>query len=162
MSRSPLLGAPAAVSSLTGSETLTNKTLTAPAINNGTAKHDPAEGALKIMPGARPNPIGISTYSYWRYNDDSKLAIEDCIRHSAEFGFDGVEILHEQIWISWFSDVGQIEVDARLLFDTRKGRPEKTTVAFRAPPATTRGTLWGVVHDSRGGQTFLTFPVEVR
>jgi sugar phosphate isomerase/epimerase len=45
----------------------------------------------------RPNPIGISTYSYWRYNDDSKLAIEDCIRHSAELGFDGVEILHVQM-----------------------------------------------------------------
>lgn len=45
----------------------------------------------------RHTPIGISTYSYWRYNDDSKLAIEDCIVHSAEFGFDGVEILHVQM-----------------------------------------------------------------
>ncbi len=45
----------------------------------------------------KPNPIGISTYSYWRYNDDSKLSIEDCIRHSAEFGFDGVEVLQVQM-----------------------------------------------------------------
>ena len=45
----------------------------------------------------KPNPIGISTYSYWRFNDDSKLAIEDCIRHSAAMGFDGVEILHMQM-----------------------------------------------------------------
>jgi sugar phosphate isomerase/epimerase len=45
----------------------------------------------------KPNPIGISTYSYWRYNDSSKLAIEDCIRHSADMGFDGVEILHVQM-----------------------------------------------------------------
>lgn len=54
-------------------------------------------GAQSAARASRPNPIGISTYSYWRYNDDSKLAIEDCIRHSAEFGFDGVEILHEQM-----------------------------------------------------------------
>lgn len=46
---------------------------------------------------AKPNPIGISTYSYWRFNDDSKLAIEDCIRHSAAMGFDGVEILQMQM-----------------------------------------------------------------
>ena len=46
---------------------------------------------LPARGGRKPNPIGISTYSYWRFNDDSKLAIEDCIRHSAEFGFDGCE-----------------------------------------------------------------------
>lgn len=45
----------------------------------------------------RGNPIGVSTYSFWRFNDDSKLAIEDCIRHAADMGFDGVEILHMQM-----------------------------------------------------------------
>ncbi len=46
---------------------------------------------------ARRNPIAISTYSYWRFNDDSKLAIDECIRNSAAMGFDGVEILHMQM-----------------------------------------------------------------
>lgn len=46
---------------------------------------------------ARPNPIGVSTYSFWRFNDDSKLPIEDCIRHAGTMGFDGVEILHMQM-----------------------------------------------------------------
>lgn len=48
-------------------------------------------------PRRKPNPIGVSTYSFWRFNDDSKLAIEDCIRHAADMGFDGVEILQMQM-----------------------------------------------------------------
>tara|TARA_R110002049_G_scaffold2750_4_gene21947 strand:- start:106468 stop:107445 length:978 start_codon:yes stop_codon:yes gene_type:complete len=45
----------------------------------------------------RPNRIAVSTYSYWRYRDDSKLTIEQCIDLAAEAGFDGVEILHVQM-----------------------------------------------------------------
>jgi hypothetical protein len=45
----------------------------------------------------RPNSIAVSTYSYWRYRDDSKLRIEECIDLAAEAGFDGVEILHVQM-----------------------------------------------------------------
>ena len=45
----------------------------------------------------KPNSIAVSTYSYWRYRDDSKLKIEECIDLAAEAGFDGVEILHVQM-----------------------------------------------------------------
>ncbi|MEM9645439.1 MAG: sugar phosphate isomerase/epimerase family protein, partial [Planctomycetota bacterium] len=45
----------------------------------------------------RPNPIAVSTYSYWRYRDDSKLTIERCVDLAAEAGFDAVEILHVQM-----------------------------------------------------------------
>ena len=45
----------------------------------------------------RPNSIAVSTYSYWRYRDDSKLGIEECIDLAAEAGFDAVEILHVQM-----------------------------------------------------------------
>lgn len=41
--------------------------------------------------------IGISTYSYWRYNVRTKLSIEKCIDLAAESGFDGVEVLHVQM-----------------------------------------------------------------
>src|SRR3954462_12287040 len=50
-----------------------------------------------IAKPARPNRIGISTYSFWRFLPDSKVKIEDCIRQSAAMGFDGVEILHRQM-----------------------------------------------------------------
>jgi L-ribulose-5-phosphate 3-epimerase len=45
----------------------------------------------------RPNRIATSTYSYWRFNDDSKLPIEKCIELAADAGFDGVEVLHMQM-----------------------------------------------------------------
>ena len=45
----------------------------------------------------RGNPIAVSTYSFWRFKNDSKVSVEDCIRHSAAMGFDGVEILHRQM-----------------------------------------------------------------
>ncbi|MFV0446659.1 MAG: sugar phosphate isomerase/epimerase family protein [Planctomycetaceae bacterium] len=45
----------------------------------------------------RPNPIAVSTYSYWRFRNDSKLSIEECIDLAAEAGFDAVEVLHIQM-----------------------------------------------------------------
>lgn len=45
----------------------------------------------------RPNPIAVSTYSFWRFRDDSKLSVERCIAEAAAMGFDGVEILHRQM-----------------------------------------------------------------
>ncbi len=46
---------------------------------------------------ARANRIGISTYSFWRFREDSKITIAKCIDLAAEMGFDGVEILHIQM-----------------------------------------------------------------
>src|SRR5215207_5773048 len=48
-------------------------------------------------PAPRGNPIAVSTYSFWRFKDDSKLSIEKCIDESARMGFDAVEILHIQM-----------------------------------------------------------------
>lgn len=45
----------------------------------------------------RANRIAVSTYSYWRYGDDTKLPIEQCLDLAAEMGFDGVEILQVQM-----------------------------------------------------------------
>ena len=45
----------------------------------------------------QPNPIAVSTYSFWRYQDDTKLSIEQCIDLAGEMGFDAVEILHVQM-----------------------------------------------------------------
>ncbi len=45
----------------------------------------------------RPNRIGVSTYSFWRFRDDSKVTVETCIDQAAEMGFDAVEILRMQM-----------------------------------------------------------------
>ena len=44
------------------------------------------------------NPIGVSTYSFWQFNG-RETPIEYCIEKSAEFGFDGVELLLSLIHI---------------------------------------------------------------
>lgn len=43
------------------------------------------------------NPIAVSTYSFWRFKDDSKLSIAQCIDEAARMGFDAVEILQIQM-----------------------------------------------------------------
>ncbi|QDU89764.1 Xylose isomerase-like TIM barrel [Pirellulimonas nuda] len=45
----------------------------------------------------RGNPIAVSTYSFWRFKDDSKLSMERCIDEAARMGFDAVELLHIQM-----------------------------------------------------------------
>lgn len=40
--------------------------------------------------------IGVSTYSFWHFNTE-RVEILDCIERAAEMGFDGVEILHQQM-----------------------------------------------------------------
>jgi len=53
---------------------------------------------LFAQSATRPNRIGVSTYSFWRFNGDRhEWPIEKCIDVSAEMGFDGVEILHIQM-----------------------------------------------------------------
>ena len=51
----------------------------------------------ETAPRPYSNRIAVSTYSYWRYREDSRLLIEDCIDLAARAGFDGVEILHVQM-----------------------------------------------------------------
>ncbi|TWT33719.1 Inosose dehydratase [Posidoniimonas corsicana] len=53
--------------------------------------------AKQSSSGWRGNPIAVSTYSFWRFKDDSKLSIEQCIDESARMGFDAVEVLHIQM-----------------------------------------------------------------
>jgi sugar phosphate isomerase/epimerase len=63
-----------------------------------------AAGALVLAPNSsrsaestgtstRPNPIAVSTYSFWRFKKDLKLPIETCIDEAARMGFDGVDLL---------------------------------------------------------------------
>lgn len=56
----------------------------------------PVRGA-EPAPKGQGNPIAVSTYSFWRYRDDTKLPVADCIDKAAELGFDAVELLHVQM-----------------------------------------------------------------
>jgi len=67
-----------------------------------------AAGAVVLAPNSsrsaesaetssRPNPIALSTYSFWRFKEGLKLPIETCIDETARMGFDGVDLLLMQM-----------------------------------------------------------------
>ena len=79
--------------------TFLNASLAAAAgFGGATAAATAADKADEPASGARPgNPIGVSTYSFWRFLKDTKLSMEECIDQAAEMGFDAVEILEMQM-----------------------------------------------------------------
>ncbi len=77
-------------------------------------------------------------------------------------GADGKGSQREQIWVAYYSDLGDLKDDARLLFDSKKGRIDDSAEEFRAPDNASEGMLWAVVHDNRAGATFVTLPLHVK
>lgn len=48
--------------------------------------------------GARTgNPIAVSTYSFWHFDEQRKPTILECLRQAAEMGFDALELLEVQM-----------------------------------------------------------------
>jgi len=45
----------------------------------------------------RPNPIAVSTYSFWRFKQGLKMPMKQCIDEAARLGFDGLDILLRQM-----------------------------------------------------------------
>ena len=56
-----------------------------------------SEGAERSKGARTTNPIGVSTYSLWRFKNDEFKDVRKCIDFAAECGFDGVEILLYQL-----------------------------------------------------------------
>ena len=59
-----------------------------------------SDRANAVKPAAksrRPNPIAVSTYSFWRFKKGMKMPIEKCIDEAARMGFDGVDLLLRQM-----------------------------------------------------------------
>lgn len=44
-----------------------------------------------------PNPIGVSSYSFWAFHRKEYRPLEVCLDHAARMGFDGLEILQRQL-----------------------------------------------------------------
>jgi hypothetical protein len=68
----------------------------------------------------------------------------------------------EQIWATYYSDVGTLQDEARLLFDSTKGRVTDSGIKFLPSSEPSEGTLWVVVHDNRGGAAFVVVPVHTK
>jgi hypothetical protein len=72
--------------------------------------------------------------------------------------------LHEEIWVDFYATFGNVQDEARLLYDTQTGSvgdPNKTDTVFTGPSSPGKGYVWMVVHDNRGGAAWVTIPVLV-
>jgi sugar phosphate isomerase/epimerase len=58
---------------------------------------DRSEAVKPAATSRRPNPIAVSTYSFWRFKEGMKMPIEKCIDEAARMGFDGVDLLLYQM-----------------------------------------------------------------
>jgi hypothetical protein len=70
----------------------------------------------------------------------------------------------EEIWADFYSTLGTFDDDARLLYDPSIGSlggPSVTDNSFIPPSDPGDGFIWIVVHDNRGGATWVTIPVQV-
>jgi len=54
---------------------------------------DRAKAVAPAGKSRRPNPIAVSTYSFWRFKDGMKMPIVKCIDEAARMGFDAVDVL---------------------------------------------------------------------
>lgn len=52
---------------------------------------EPAQTRIK-------NPIAVATYSFWSFKEGLQFPIEKCIDLAAEMGFDGLDVLHIQMY----------------------------------------------------------------
>ncbi len=50
-----------------------------------------------LAPAARPNRIGVSSYSFWGFQREDLRPIDIGLDHAARMGFDGFEILQRQL-----------------------------------------------------------------
>ncbi len=72
----------------------------------GSLIHNPLQASGNRIPSVvksvnksrRPNPIGVSTYSFWQFNGPKEdVSMEYCLEKAAAMGFDGVELLLVQM-----------------------------------------------------------------
>ena len=68
----------------------------------------------------------------------------------------------ETLYVDWFTSVGKLRQDRKILFDGQYGRPPKLAAELEPPGAPARGTVWAVFHDNRGGTSWAAFPIEVQ
>lgn len=72
--------------------------------------------------------------------------------------------LHEQLWVDFYSSLGSVQDEARLLYDPVTGSvgdPSHTDTTFEGPSTAGTGNVWMIVHDSRGGAAWVTIPLLV-
>jgi hypothetical protein len=70
--------------------------------------------------------------------------------------------LKEQIYVDYYLTAGKVEHDTVIIFDPHAGRLSNTSDSFYSPQSAGDFWLWAVVHDNRGGVSWLQVPVHSR
>lgn len=83
--------------------------------DRSTAGHPASASGHEDVEPAPPNRIGVSTYSFWGFVRDDLRAVSTCLRHAADMGFDGVELLERQITDFSPASLNKIKCEAFLL-----------------------------------------------
>ncbi len=70
--------------------------------------------------------------------------------------------LHEQVYALYYYTIDRTEKEGRLLYDSRTGKVFDSANSFIAQSVPGDGRLYIVVHDTRGGTSWVDFPVYVK
>ncbi len=68
----------------------------------------------------------------------------------------------ETIYSDWYVTFGRFRQERRIERDPFKGRPEIPDVLYEPTRSRGKGTLWAVLHDNRGGTSWMSVPLEIR
>jgi hypothetical protein len=66
---------------------------------------------------------------------------------------------HEQVYVDYYASIGQFEDAVRLLYDPVRGKIDDTAAKYQAPNDAGEGTMWVVIHDNRGGASWVIVPL---
>jgi hypothetical protein len=69
---------------------------------------------------------------------------------------------HEAIWVDYYVTGGRFANDSVVLFDAHSGRAGSTGDGYAPPLAAGPQTMWAVVHDTRGGASWVEIPVNAK
>jgi len=69
--------------------------------------------------------------------------------------------IREQVWVNYYVDRGGLTRPLRLLNDAERGWSDDYETGFLAPKEPGRVNLWAVVHDNRGGTSWVRQTIEV-
>jgi hypothetical protein len=83
------------------------------------------------------------------------VSVDDSVSEKDPGSPENGTFLHEAVWVDWYTDGGDFDNDVSLVYDPHHGlaSSDDRSVQWIAP--TTKGTysIWGVLHDARGGTT---------
>ena len=116
--------------------------------------------------GAPIDPTAGLSFSHCTASDESKCATTDLDIVVPEQSWEldpgsqgpSGSTAHEAIWVDYYVTAGHVGDDAMVLFDAHSGRASSTKDAYEPPLSAGPGTLWAVVHDNRGGVSWLQVP----